>query len=177
MALNETFDSEGPGTGALFVEAGASVTFDLSGTFSAAIALQRAVGGGAAWESVLVLRSASSGEYQNDGSAQRYRWACIEFTSGEAAVESDVAAPPSGGSVSPDDIDGATTIGKALLTAANAGAALDAIGAAPNTAATESTAGLVQMGAAVADATDAEDVVDQFNALLGSLRGAGVLAE
>lgn len=31
--------------------------------------------------------------------------------------------------------------------------------------------------AAVADATDAEDIVDQFNALLAALRAAGFVAE
>lgn len=32
-------------------------------------------------------------------------------------------------------------------------------------------------GVAVADATDETDIVDQFNALLGSLRDAGIIAE
>lgn len=44
------------------------------------------------------------------------------------------------------------------------------------TAATSSALGLVKQGAAVEDATSAEDIVAQFNALLASLRTAGVIA-
>lgn len=44
------------------------------------------------------------------------------------------------------------------------------------TAATSSALGLVKQGAAVEDATSAEDIVTQFNALLASLRTAGVIA-
>lgn len=44
------------------------------------------------------------------------------------------------------------------------------------TAATSSVLGLVKQGAAVEDATSAEDIVAQFNALLASLRTAGVIA-
>lgn len=44
------------------------------------------------------------------------------------------------------------------------------------TAATSSALGLVKQGAAVKDATSAEDIVAQFNALLASLRTAGVIA-
>lgn len=44
------------------------------------------------------------------------------------------------------------------------------------TAATSSTLGLVKQGTAVEDATSAEDIVAQFNALLASLRTAGVIA-
>lgn len=44
------------------------------------------------------------------------------------------------------------------------------------TAATSSELGLVKQGAAVEDATSAEDIVAQFNALLASLRTAGVIA-
>lgn len=44
------------------------------------------------------------------------------------------------------------------------------------TAATSSVLGLVKQGAAVKDATSAEDIVAQFNALLASLRTAGVIA-
>lgn len=44
------------------------------------------------------------------------------------------------------------------------------------TAATSSALGLVKQGAAVEDVTSAEDIVAQFNALLASLRTAGVIA-
>lgn len=44
------------------------------------------------------------------------------------------------------------------------------------TAATSSVLGLVKQGAAVEDATSTEDIVAQFNALLASLRTAGVIA-
>lgn len=44
------------------------------------------------------------------------------------------------------------------------------------TAATSSALGLVKQGAAVEDATNTEDIVAQFNALLASLRTAGVIA-
>lgn len=44
------------------------------------------------------------------------------------------------------------------------------------TAATSWALGLVKRGAAVEDATSAEDIVAQFNALLDSLRTAGVIA-
>lgn len=44
------------------------------------------------------------------------------------------------------------------------------------TAATSSALGLVKQGAAVEDATSAEGIVAQFNALLASLRTAGVIA-
>lgn len=44
------------------------------------------------------------------------------------------------------------------------------------TAATSSALGLVKQGAAVENATSAEDIVAQFNALLTSLRTAGVIA-
>lgn len=43
-------------------------------------------------------------------------------------------------------------------------------------AATSSTLGLVKQGAAVEDATSAEDIVTQFNALLASLRTSGAIA-
>ena len=44
-------------------------------------------------------------------------------------------------------------------------------------AAGASTAGLVRQGVAVTNATGAEDVVTQFNALLASLRAAGIIAQ
>lgn len=44
------------------------------------------------------------------------------------------------------------------------------------TAATSSALGLVKQGAAVEDATNTEDIITQFNALLASLRTAGVIA-
>ena len=34
----------------------------------------------------------------------------------------------------------------------------------------------IEQGIAVADATDADDIVDQFNALLSSLRTANIIA-
>jgi hypothetical protein len=99
-----------------------------------------------------------------------------------------------GGEVTAADITDATTVGRDVLTAADAAAARTAIGAGtsnltigttastakagdytPPNAAT-GTRGLVLMGAAVADATDSNDIVDQFNALLASLRAAGSLS-
>jgi hypothetical protein len=110
-------------------------------------------------------------------------------------VQALVKGAPSGGSgeVTAADITDATTVGRDVLTAADAAAARTAIGAGtsdltlgttastakagdytPPNAAT-GTRGLVLMGAAVADATDGTDVVTQFNALLASLRAAGSL--
>lgn len=91
------------------------------------------------------------------------------------------------------DITDATTVGKNVLTAADAAAARTAIGAGtsslvvgtaanqakagnytpPNAAA--GTRGLVLSAAAVADAVDETDVVAKFNSLLASLRTAGSL--
>jgi hypothetical protein len=96
--------------------------------------------------------------------------------------------------VSADDITDATTVGKAVLTAADAAAARTAIGAGtsiltvgtgaaqakagdytpPDAAA--ATKGLVLRGVAVADAVDETDVVAQLNALLASLRASGSIA-
>lgn len=112
-------------------------------------------------------------------------------------VQPLVKGTPSGGgsgAVTAADITDATAVGRDVLTAANAAAARSAIGAGtsnltigttastakagnytPPNAAT-GTRGLVLMGAAVTDATDGDDVVDQLNALLASLRTAGSLA-
>ena len=91
------------------------------------------------------------------------------------------------------DITDATAVGISVLTAADAATARAAIGAGTSNLtigttadtakagdytppdATTSTRGLVLMAAAVADATDANDIVDKFNALLASLRAAGSL--
>lgn len=43
-------------------------------------------------------------------------------------------------------------------------------------AATSSTLGLVKQGADITDATSADDIITQFNALLASLRTAGIIA-
>lgn len=120
------------------------------------------------------------------------------FTADGALVQALVKGTPNGGNgggeVTSADITDATTVGRSVLTAADAAAARAAIGAGtsnltigttastakagdytpPN--ATTSTRGLVLMGAAVADATDESDVVAQLNALLASLRAAGMLA-
>jgi len=44
------------------------------------------------------------------------------------------------------------------------------------TALQEAVGEITGQGVAVADATDADDIVDQFNALLASLRSAGIIA-
>jgi hypothetical protein len=118
------------------------------------------------------------------------------FTADGALVQALVKGTPSGGGsgeVTSADITDATSVGRSVLTAADAAAARTAIGAGTSNLtigttastakagnytppdATTSTRGLVLMGAAVADATDGSDVVDQFNALLASLRAAGML--
>lgn len=71
--------------------------------------------------------------------------------------------PQSGGatSVTSNDITDATTLGKSLLTAADASAARTAVG--------------LPQQAAMADLTGAPTQAD-FNALLAALRAAGILA-
>lgn len=111
-------------------------------------------------------------------------------------VQAFVKGTPSeggGGEVTAADITDATTVGRDVLTAANAAAARAAIGAGTSNLAIGTTAstakagnytppnaatgtrGLVLMGAAVADAGDETEVVAQFNALLAALRASGAL--
>ncbi|QIC89616.1 hypothetical protein F0336_14135 [Serratia liquefaciens] len=90
---------------------------------------------------------------------------------------SDVA----GGDITSSQITDATTVGKSVLTAADAAAARTAIGAGtPYTlpAATTSVNGGVKKMPAQADstATDAAGVVTDLNALLAKLRTAGILS-
>lgn len=83
-----------------------------------------------------------------------------------------------GGGVTVDQITDASDVGKSVLKAADAAAARTAIGAgAPYTlpAATTAAIGGVKQGAAVADAA-AAPTQSEFNALLASLRAAGVIA-
>lgn len=95
-----------------------------------------------------------------------------------------------------DTLSGATTIGKALIKAADEAAARTAIGAGTSSlalgttastakagnytppTATASTAGIVKQAAAQADstATDIEGLVADFNSLLAKLKTAGIMA-
>ncbi|MEL5392867.1 head fiber protein [Serratia nevei] len=82
------------------------------------------------------------------------------------------------GGVTVDQITDASSVGKSVLKAADAAAARTAIGAgAPYTlpAATTAAIGGVNQGAAVANAAAAPTQAE-FNALLASLRAAGIIA-
>ncbi len=99
-----------------------------------------------------------------------------------------------GGSVAVDDITDATTVGRSVLTAADAAAARTAIGAGTSNlvigttsdtamvgdytppAATTAIAGMVKQAAAVADAAGEAPTASEYNALLAALRTAGVIA-
>lgn len=85
--------------------------------------------------------------------------------------------------VTSSDITDATAVGRQVLTAADAATARTAIGAGTSNLALGTTASTAKPGNwtpppgdAVADAADETDVVAQFNALLASLRGAGVIS-
>ena len=98
------------------------------------------------------------------------------------------------GSVAVDDITDATTVGRSVLTAADAAAARTAIGAGTSNlvigttsdtamvgnytppAATTEIAGMVKQAAAVANAAGEAPTAAEYNALLAALRTAGVIA-
>lgn len=98
------------------------------------------------------------------------------------------------GSVAVDDITDATTVGRSVLTAADAAAARTAIGAGTSNlvigttsntamagnytppAATTAIAGMVNQAAAVANAAGEAPTAAEYNALLDALRTAGVIA-
>lgn len=102
----------------------------------------------------------------------------------EASIPTVPAAPTA------DTLSGATTVGKAVMKAADAAAGRTAIGAGTSsvvvgTGATQAAAGnhthtglLMDTASAVADsvATDVEGLVDDLNALLAVLRTRGVLS-
>ncbi|EOA8081177.1 head fiber protein [Escherichia coli] len=107
----------------------------------------------------------------------------------EVATPGDISG---GGDITSSQITDATTVGKAVLTAADAAAARTAIGAgtsslvigttsttamAGNAAATTSVIGGVKKMAAQADstATDVAGLVTDFNALLAKARAAGLI--
>lgn len=107
----------------------------------------------------------------------------------EVATPDDISG---GGDITSSQITDATTVGKAVLTAADAAAARTAIGAgtsslvigttsttamAGNAAATTSVIGGVKKMAAQADstATDVAGLVTDFNALLAKARTAGLI--
>ncbi|WP_442801395.1 head fiber protein [Serratia rubidaea] len=84
-----------------------------------------------------------------------------------------------GGGVTVDQITDASAVGKSVLKAADAAAARTAIGAgAPYTLPTATTAAIggVKQGAAVANAAGEAPTATEYNALLASLRAAGIIA-
>lgn len=100
--------------------------------------------------------------------------------SGVPVTVADMSDIAGGGNITASQITDATTVGKAVLTAADAAAARTAIGAgAPYTlpAATTSVNGGVKKMAAQTDstATDVAGLLADFNALLAKARTAGLM--
>lgn len=165
----ETFDAVGAGE-PFSVPRDANIQYEVTGPFSGTLALQRDTGGGLAFENVLFLSAAGQGTYIVPVTPARYRWAAVVLASGEATVESSPTTPLVPGAVSPDDITGATAVGKSVLTAADAAAARVAMGAGTSSlalgttsttakagdyappAASTSVAGVIQIGTGAANA-------------------------
>lgn len=100
--------------------------------------------------------------------------------SGKTVVVATLADVSGGGDITSSQITDATTVGKSVLTAADAAAARTAIGAGtPYTlpAATTSVTGGVKKMATQADstATDVAGLLADFNALLAKARIAGLM--
>lgn len=127
----------------------------------------------------------------------------VDLTTGETYTIAELAAGSSGGgTVTSAQITDASTVGKAVLTAANAGAARTAIGAGTSnveigTGATQAMAGNTVIPAAytlpnasttvrggvlqaatqaASTATDVAGLVADFNALLAKLKTSGAVA-
>ena len=69
------------------VNKGNSFKYEITGTFSATVVLEKTVNGGATWETILTKTAAASGNiYVIDESAE-YRFRCTAYTSGTATTD------------------------------------------------------------------------------------------
>ncbi|MES2531937.1 MAG: hypothetical protein V4636_12945 [Pseudomonadota bacterium] len=92
----------------LYLPAGQTATYALSGTFVATLALERTRNGGQTWEPQLSTTTAVSATIYDPGT---YRWRCAEFTSGTAVTSmADVADPITGNVTNPTLNGGGQTV-------------------------------------------------------------------